>query len=55
MKMDLSTRQDKGSSAAPDLGIFYQDYHPGQENLFLKEKVVWNFRKWGEDGEKIIR
>jgi hypothetical protein len=25
----------------------------GQERLFFKEKVEWNFTKWGEDGERM--
>jgi hypothetical protein len=35
------------------MGIFYQDYYPGQEGLFLKEKVACNSLKWGESGERI--
>ena len=50
--MDI-TRQYEKSTAAPCPGIFYQDYYPGQERLFLKEKMVWNFQKWGESGERV--
>jgi hypothetical protein len=41
------------ASHPPCARIFYQDYHPGQERLFFKEKVVWNVQKWGECGEKM--
>jgi hypothetical protein len=27
--------------------------YPGQERLFLKEKMAWNIPKWGECGERI--
>ncbi|MBU1184863.1 MAG: hypothetical protein KJ663_06760 [Proteobacteria bacterium] len=52
--MDI-TWQDEISSTATCPGIFYQDYQPGQERLFLEEKVAWNFPKWGEDGERITK
>jgi hypothetical protein len=39
----------------PVLEIFYQDYYPGQKRLFLKEKVAWDFLKWGQRGDKMTR
>jgi hypothetical protein len=53
MESDQSTRQDEKSSAGLCPGIIYRDHYPGRARRFLKEKVAWNFRKWGEDGERL--
>jgi hypothetical protein len=40
------------ASHPPCARIFYKDYHPGQERLFFKEKVVWKVQKGERVGRK---